>query len=251
MTKPYNTTQLDPGVAMERHIYHRDQFGHYLRWTNILKRSKKQGAKVLDVGCGTGNLFEVLYRNRFSPEKYLGLEYRESAVQKNKEKWSPHGAEFIQCDVTKPFSFGTDWDMVVSLEVLEHVGKQNVPACLQNMKGCMNENTILLLSTPCYDESVGAAGNHTYDSGDGRGVAVQEMTYDEFKGLIEAAGLKIKNKWGVFASVRDYKPHLKNYEGLESLYEKFHEYFDPNILSNLMAPLFPEHSRNVLWECTL
>lgn len=248
MTKQYNTTQLDPGVAMERHIYHRDQFAHYLRWSHVLKRADI-GMNILDVGCGTGNLFEVLYRNRFKPKRYLGLEYRKHVVEKNKEKWSEHGAEFIECDVTKGFSFGDHWDMITSFEVAEHIGKQNVPAYLQNIRNSMNEKTILLMSTPCYDEKVGAADNHTYDSGDGRGVAVHEMTYNEFQDYLLSAGFTIKNKWGTFASIKDYK-HLLVGE-LKDVYDRLHEYFDSNVLSNVMAPLFPEHSRNVMWELSL
>lgn len=248
MTKPYNTTQLDPGVAMERHIYHRDQFAHYLRWSHVLKRADI-GMKILDVGCGTGNLFEVLYRNRFKPARYLGLEYRKHVVDKNKEKWAEHGAEFLEVDVTKPFDFRNDWDMITSFEVAEHIGKQNVPAYLQNIKGCMNEKTIFLVSTPCFDEKVGAADNHTYDSGDGRGHAVHEMTYHEFADFLINAGFDIKNHWGTFASIKDYKPELTG--ELKVIYDRLHEYYDSNVLSVLMAPLFPKRSRNVLWECTL
>lgn len=30
-------------------------------------------------------------------------------------------------------------------------------------------------------------------------------------------------------------------------FETLKEYYDSNLLSNLMAPMFPEHSRNTLW----
>ncbi len=59
----YNITQLHPDKCFERHIFHRDQFAHYLRWTHILKESNI-GETIVDFGCGKGNLLEVLYRNR-------------------------------------------------------------------------------------------------------------------------------------------------------------------------------------------
>ena len=69
--KQYNTTQLNPDQAFERHIYHRDQFAHYLRWTHVFKHVKPLGEKkVLDYGCGSGNLAEVLYRNRYRCKNY-------------------------------------------------------------------------------------------------------------------------------------------------------------------------------------
>ena len=33
----YNKTQLHPEQIFEKHIFHRDQFAHYLRWNYILK----------------------------------------------------------------------------------------------------------------------------------------------------------------------------------------------------------------------
>ena len=59
----YNTTQLNPETTFERHVFHRDQFAHYLRWSHILKIAKI-GMNILDVGCGSGNLLEVFYRNK-------------------------------------------------------------------------------------------------------------------------------------------------------------------------------------------
>jgi len=254
--KPYNTTQLDPETSFERHVYHRDQFAHYLRWSHVLRRAKI-GLKVLDFGCGSGSLCEVFYRNRFKPELYVGLDIRRKTIEDAGEKFKDcPWAQFKSIDLVKDkpstvIAGDHEWDIIVSFEVAEHVGKNNVPQLLQNIKEQMSLKTTLLISTPAYDENVGAADNHTYDSGDGRGVAVHEMTYDEFKGHLSDAGFKIIDHWGTFASVRDYKPYLDRYPGLDKIYERFHDYFDPNILSNIMAPLFPDKSRNVMWECVL
>ena len=35
--KDYNTTQLDVDKAFEKHIFRRDMFAHYLRWSFVLK----------------------------------------------------------------------------------------------------------------------------------------------------------------------------------------------------------------------
>ena len=34
--KDYNTTQLDVDKAFEKHIFRRDMFAHYLRWSFVL-----------------------------------------------------------------------------------------------------------------------------------------------------------------------------------------------------------------------
>ena len=78
--KKYNLTQLNPETTFERHVFHRDQFAHYLRWTHVLKKAKI-GQRILDYGSGSGNLAEVFYRNRFKCERYVGLEFRGKTVE--------------------------------------------------------------------------------------------------------------------------------------------------------------------------
>lgn len=238
--KQYNTTQLNPDTSFERHIYHRDQFAHYLRWTHVLKLAKI-GMNILDFGCGTGGLYEVFYRNRFAPKEFLGLDIREKTIEKNKEKFPK--AEWQTEDLVKLNKYhGSYWDLICSFEVLEHVNKKNGDKFLKNISLHCNENTTVLLSTPNYDEKVGAAGNHTYDG------MIHEYEYEELKTLLEKYFI-IEKTYGTFISIKDYK-HLLNGWKLE-MFNELKEYFDVNILSNLMAPLFPKQSRNILWKLKL
>ncbi len=79
----YNKTQLTPQNEFEKHIYHRDQFAHYFRWTHVLKNAKI-GQKILDMGCGSGEMIEVFYRNRYRPEKFIGIDIRDKVPEKLK-----------------------------------------------------------------------------------------------------------------------------------------------------------------------
>lgn len=246
MAKKYNTTDLDPVTTFERHVFHRDQFAHYLRWTHILKEAKI-GETIVDFGCGKGNLLEVFYRNKFKCKKFIGIDIRKQTIEAAKEKFKAvDWAEFISDDLIVP---EVDYnlfqaDKVCTFEVAEHVGKQNIDTFLKNFKSCGNINATYYLSTPNFDEKVGAAGNHTYDSGDGRGVSVQEFAHLELQDQIEKHFTIVK-KYGTFASIRDYKPLMNEWQ--TQMFNALQEYYDSNLLSNLMAPLFPEQSRNTLW----
>jgi 2-polyprenyl-3-methyl-5-hydroxy-6-metoxy-1,4-benzoquinol methylase len=239
--KNYNCTHLDPEKTFERHVYHRDQFAHYLRWTHILKKLKI-GLNILDWGCGPGSLLEVIYRNRFKANEYLGLEYRDSMVKKNRVKYdNVDWAKFTQQDLIKQdFNYGNKWDIIVSFEVLEHVGKENIDKFMVNIHKHCNEKTQIFISTPIYDPIVGAAQNHIINN------VIGELTYKEMEELIIRNNFSIVNKWGTFASIKDYKPHLNEWQ--QKMYNNLKDYFDSNILSNLMAPFFPEYARNTLWE---
>ena len=249
MSKPYNTTDLDPKRTFEKHVFHRDQFAHFLRWTHVLKESKI-GESFVDFGAGKCYLLEVLYRNRYKPSKYVALEYKASEVEKAKEKYKKLDyAEFYQQDIINPTMDYSKFqaDRVVSFEVAEHVGRQNVPKFLENFMACGKDTATYYLSTPNYDEFVGAAGNHTYDSGDGRGVAPQELDHFQLQEMIIEAGFEIVSKFGTFASQKDYVGTLHDWR-LE-MYNALKKYYDSNLVSNLMAPVLedPELARNTLW----
>lgn len=245
-TKKYNTTDLDPQTTFERHVFHRDQFAHYLRWTYILKEAKI-GESIVDFGCGKGNLLEVLYRNKFKCKQYIGIDIREKTILKAKEHFeNVDWASFLADDLIIPKNDYKKFkaDKVCSFEVLEHVGKQNADIFCENFKACGNDDATFYLSTPNYDEKVGAAGNHTYDSGDGRGIAIQEFSYQELHDLFSKHFVIVKT-FGTFASIRDYKPFMNEWQN--NMFDHLKEYYDSNLVSNLMAPFFPEHSRNTLW----
>ncbi len=180
-------------------------------------------------------------------KKYIGIDIRKQTIEAAKEKFKPvEWAEFYDDDLIFPSLNYKDFqgDKVCSFEVAEHVGKQNIDAFLINMRDCGNENATYYISTPNYDEKVGAAGNHTYDSGDGRGVAIHEFSHNELQQNIEKYFI-IQRKFGTFASIKDYK-HLLN-EWQVKMFESLKEYYDSNLLSVIMAPFFPEQSRNTLW----
>lgn len=99
----YNKTQLHPENCLERHVFHRDQFAHIFRWTHVLKRAEL-GMNILDVGCGSGNLAELLYRNRYKSDLYLGLDIRKQTIALNREKFkNVPWVKFEQADIVENF----------------------------------------------------------------------------------------------------------------------------------------------------
>ena len=228
-------------MTFEKHVYHRDQFAHYLRWTHVLKLAEI-GMNILDVGCGSGNLAEVFYRNRYKPFYYLGLDIRAKIIDENVIKFKEvEWAHFKSCDLIKDvWPEKKPWDIICSFEVLEHVGKENVKTLLQKIKEQCSENTVVLISTPVFDAQVGPADNHVVDG------VIGELTFDEMENELKNVNFKVENVYGTFASKKDYKKIIP--PNLKLWFEKLNEYYDDNLISNLMAPLFPEHSRNCLWR---
>ncbi|MDO8623083.1 MAG: methyltransferase domain-containing protein [archaeon] len=248
----YNITQLHPEIAFEKHVFHRDMFAHYLRWSFVLHISEI-GNKVLDFGCGSGNLAEVLYRNKFKASRYLGLDIRKQTINKACDKFKDvKWIEFQEADLCGNLeevkNLKDEWSIISSFEVAEHVSRTRAPKFLDNIKNLASKNTIILISTPVFDEKVGAAANHTYDGNDGFGVRRQEFTYDEFKELLEERFI-IEEVFGTFSSQKDYKYKMNEHQ--KWMFEQLKKYYDSNLISIIFAPMFPLQSRNCLWKCRI
>ena len=240
--KLYNTTQLTPQQEFERHIYHRDQFAHYLRWSHVLKNAKI-GQTILDFGCGTGEMLEVFYRNKYRPKQYLGLEIRQKVVEENNKKFEKLDfAEFRQADLCQPdLDLGQTFDIITCFEVMEHIGHKNADVFLDNLAYHCDKNTVVYLSTPNYDPTVGAAENHML----GPEREVGEWDHFELQAKLEEF-FTIEHKYGTFASIKDYKDDLTGWK--KEAFDELKKYYDSNLLSNMMAPMIPaEHARNCLW----
>lgn len=238
----YNKTQLTPQQEFERHIYHKDQFAHYLRWSHVLKNAKI-GQTILDFGCGSGEMLEVFYRNKYRPKQYLGLDIRKQTIDENNEKFKNLDfAEFRQADLCQDeLDLGQTFDIITCFEVMEHIGHSNADAFLDNIAYHCGKDTVVYLSTPNYDPNVGAANNHLL----GPDKEVGEWDHFELQKKLEEF-FTVERKFGTFASIKDYKNDLTGWK--KEAFEELRQYYDSNLLSNMMAPMIPaEHARNCLW----
>lgn len=262
----FNRTHLSLEIAMQRIQLHRDYIAHAARYshiigkhvlsTNVRKLHGGQGPNILDIGCGPELQFlNSLHCNRAKCASYVGIEAA--------GKFSPRGLERLEKTVLSgksnslknvqlyaatdflthkfnfPGGFDAAFDTIVCLEVIEHVQPRQAALMLDTARNFMHDLSVFWVSTPCYDEHVGAADNHP-----------NEITYEALGALIEDLGFGIEDHWGTFASQKDYK-HLIGDLIPEELFNKLSSYYDSTLVSNIFAPIVgPENSRNALWKLT-
>lgn len=238
--KAVDNTHLSVDMAEKLMWLHRDYIAHCLRWTHIAKYMHTQNiyksARILDIGCGKLLPFlTLLYRNKMA----IAGEY--TGVDVNKIE-PPEWVDNLKATVTlikgefpKVVTDVNKYDVIICLEVAEHVEPSMTLDILRGIKERLAPGGVAFVSTPCYDAHTGAAANH-----------VNEMSYDAFGSLIEHAGLGIQASYGTFASIKDYKD--KMYPEHRASFDALREYYDSNYLSTIFAPLYPQHSRNAIWR---
>jgi len=72
------------------------------------------GAKILDIGCGHGSVSRSLVPRGFD---VYGMEINSDAIESLKR----HGIKPIEHDISEPFNLRERFDLILLLDVLEHV----------------------------------------------------------------------------------------------------------------------------------
>lgn len=240
--KSIDKTHLSIDMAEKRGFIHRDYIAHCLRWSHVMKHLGKKAlyktADILDIGCGKEvPLAKTMYSSRFIPTtgSYTGVDVNRLEMP---EMFSSgkFPIELIGNTDVCEHRFGSDtFEVITCFEVLEHVEPEHSFRMLKRIRELLATGGTAFISTPCYDHNVGAAANH-----------VNEMTFQGLYYLVDRAGLSIQNIYGTFASQRDVEQHMDAAQ--RKVYDALKEYYDSNYVATLMAPLFPQYSRNCLWE---
>lgn len=241
--KSIDTTRLSIERALEYRWVHRDYMAHCLRWSHVLKalrvKNKFRTANILDVGCGGElPLAKTLWHNMMTHTtgSYMGvdygkIEYYVPLLENPKFNCVIHEkTDYVQLKFKRKF------DVICCFEVLEHVEPLHAFKMLQKMRGELELHSgTAYLSTPVYDAKVGAADNH-----------VNEMSFEAFALLLELAGFTVNHVYGTFASQKDYKALMSDSQ--REVFDELSEFFDTNMMACIMAPMFPNASRNCFWE---
>jgi 2-polyprenyl-3-methyl-5-hydroxy-6-metoxy-1,4-benzoquinol methylase len=256
--KEVDRTYLSIDQAEERGFIHRDYIAHCLRWSHVCKvlmqKHAYKTARILDIGCGRElPMAKMLYSSKMIPQTYYGVDVGpvndEDLNIIAKTGKFPHTVwERTNLLDLEEECFTHEFPNIVTcFEVLEHVEPAMMMDMLEHMKLLTTDDCRFFISTPVWNRT-DCAANH-----------VNEMLYESLGAAFERHGFVITNVHGTFASIRDYEPQLldaklstpvdHNY-GLPTrqLFERLREYYDTNFLSCVFAPLFPERSRNCLWE---
>ena len=115
----------------------------------VLKTLKKfypqKNLNILDAGCGTGRMLELLNKNNNTLE---GIDYSEDAVIISKRK----GLLNVKNVNLNTWNANEDkYDIIICLDVIYHSGIKNDIDIIRKFYSAMNENSLLILNNPAFN----------------------------------------------------------------------------------------------------
>lgn len=234
-TRTFDQTFLDPDSG----VIHRDYLAHALRW-GFSKRQFIQHdvSRVLDVGCGPDKpLFMILFGGIGGGDGGFPKEY--TAVDLNRVKPTRHQRSQVYSETNFFEAWKTilkergPFDLITNFEVIEHMPVDKGLELLTIFRKCLAPGGKVLLSTPVYD-GIARAKNH-----------IHEYTIDELAQHFKKAKLEVIQRYGTFANVNAIKKVMTAEQRV--VFDQLKTWYGNDIMSCLMAPLYPDASRNNYW----
>jgi len=159
-----------------------------IRVREVIKILKKKEGNVLDIGFGLCPIERKLLRNKTDKLHFFGIDISDFAVKQARERFS---GTFLKASILKiPFSLNT-FDIIIALEVLEHIPPRNTFKAFGEIRRVLKDNGLLVISVPLNEDLESLCRKGLNPSGHTR-----EYTPCLIKAELEMAGfLTIEEKY--------------------------------------------------------
>lgn len=106
----------------------------------------RRGLKIIDFGCNDG-IGDLMIRQNIDAESILGVDFDADAIKWAKENLEDDILHFEEADFLGKF-FGGGVDVVISLDVIEHIPKEKEMLFRDTIYDNLNENGFAVIGTP-------------------------------------------------------------------------------------------------------
>ena len=129
-------------ASTELYRLHYTESRCYRLWTAVLRfLSVFQAPSILEIGCGTGQFAHLLWDKGY--RNYLGFDFSTQAIQIAK---CVCDQSFVVADAREPDAYAHDYDLVIAVDVLEHVEDDF------GILGQIAKETPLIFTLPTFDD---------------------------------------------------------------------------------------------------
>ena len=126
-------------IAPNYDYWKKKNWYYYQQLKTVLKEKIPPGKKVLEIGCGTGDLLAAL-----QPLKGLGIDISENMIALAKKKHSSHKSITFKTGTAENLSTKQTFDFILLADIIEHL--ENVNLMSESLTKIANSKTLIILT---------------------------------------------------------------------------------------------------------
>lgn len=155
----------------------------------IIKKMLPAGKKVLDIGCGQGNLVFELIQNYYLAS---GLDVSQKLIDSARKKLRKINADnLVECAEIANYSSRKKFDLIVMDNVIEHIAPDEINAVLEKCNKLLNKNGQILILTPHKFSGPHDISRYFLKLGDkAQGFHLREFSFTDLKKELLIAGFE-------------------------------------------------------------
>lgn len=135
----FNSTEYDRKIKQTLPYY--DEF--YEQVIELVKTLNQNALRWLDVGCGTGKMGSVAFKN-LELERFVFCDSSDEMIKNAKEHFKCHDAEFSVCDI-KDLPYANEFNVITAIQVNHYLHTDERKIALQKCYEAL-ENDGLFIS---------------------------------------------------------------------------------------------------------
>lgn len=117
-----------------------DEF--YEQVIDLIKILKDNAVTWLDIGCGTGKMGSVAFKN-IEIERFVFCDSSDEMIRIAKERFQCHNTEFSVCDIQK-LVYADEFDVITAIQVNHYLHMDERKIALQNIYKALKDNGIFI-----------------------------------------------------------------------------------------------------------
>jgi len=126
-----------------------------------------QGARVLDIGCGTADILEVIPQHA----RYYGFDRNERYIVHARNRFRGRQAIFVCDDFSGATQAGGErFDLILALGLLHHLDDKEVSALMEIAKSALTDNGAMITLDPVRTPDQSAMARYLVDHDRGQNV---------------------------------------------------------------------------------
>jgi len=122
------------------------------KWkSRIMKEYIKpfHGARILDVGCGTGSVLNYIDKN--TTVDYIGCDINQNYICQARKKFGGKGT-FYCCDVNNLPTEESDFDILLAIAIFHHLTDETSAKLIDSIKRKLKPGGVFFLAEPVWTE---------------------------------------------------------------------------------------------------